>query len=223
MASVRLERTAVAHRAVGSTVPPGERIRASGPQRLALDSLALARRTGLYLPANLPFTTWQRIGAQISTICDSSAWWLGDWLLYGQLQYADRYRKAILETSLDYQTLRNYTWVARRFPMSRRRDKLSFQHHAEVASLPEAQQDLWLDRAEVFGWSRNELRRRLRACRSHDCDEALITVSVRVNVAPDQERRWQEAAKRTNCNFEEWMRLVLDEAANSVLADEASG
>jgi hypothetical protein len=223
MASVRLERTSVAHRPVGSTTPAGGRIGTLGPQRLALDSLALARRTGLYLPANLPFTTWQRIGAQISTICDSSAWWLGDWLLYGQLQYADRYRKAILETSLDYQTLRNYTWVARRFPMSRRRDKLSFQHHAEVASLPEAQQDLWLDRAEVFGWSRNELRRRLRACRSRDCDQALITVSVRVNVAPDRERRWQEAARQTNCNFEEWMRLVLDEAANSVLEDEASG
>ncbi len=31
-------------------------------------------------------------------------------------------------------------WVARRFPVSRRRDTVSFQHHAEVAALPEPEQ-----------------------------------------------------------------------------------
>ena len=41
---------------------------------------------------------------------------------------------------LDYQTLRNYAWVARRFAMSRRRDTLSFGHHAEVPALPEPEQ-----------------------------------------------------------------------------------
>jgi hypothetical protein len=41
----------------------------------------------------------------------------------------------------------NYAWVARRFAMSRRRDTLSFGHHAEVAALPEPEQDFWLREA----------------------------------------------------------------------------
>ena len=53
--------------------------------------------------------------------------------------------------------------VARLFELSGRRDKLSFQHHAEVCALLPAQQDRRLDQAEGEGWSRNELRRHLRA------------------------------------------------------------
>jgi hypothetical protein len=55
--------------------------------------------------------------------------------------------------------------------MSRRRDKLSFQHHAEVAPLPEPDQDLWLNRAERLGWSLSELRRQLRNARSNAAEE----------------------------------------------------
>ena len=36
-----------------------------------------------------------------------------------------------------------------RFDLSRRRDKLSFGHHAELAALPEHEQDEWLDQAET--------------------------------------------------------------------------
>lgn len=36
--------------------------------------------------------------------------------MYGQAAYTGRYRDAIEQASLDYQTLRNYAWVARRFP-----------------------------------------------------------------------------------------------------------
>jgi hypothetical protein len=103
---------------------------------------------------------------QIHLIGDSSQWWLADWLVYGQARFPDRYKQAVAETLLEYRTLRNYAVVARRVDMSRRRDKLSFQHHAEVAALPEPDQDLWLNRAERLGWSLSELRRQLRNARS---------------------------------------------------------
>jgi hypothetical protein len=45
----------------------------------------------------------------------------------------------IVATGLDYQTLRNYAAVARRFELSRRRDNLSFHHHAELCALSESQ------------------------------------------------------------------------------------
>ena len=67
---------------------------------------ALAPRMGLELPGQLSFEIWLRIGAQLSVAVSSSAWCLGDWLRYGEAAYVSRYRDAIQQTSLDYQTLR---------------------------------------------------------------------------------------------------------------------
>src|ERR1700723_1630723 len=97
-------------------------------------SQALTRRTGLELPTNIPLETWQQIGLRIAAIADSSTWWIGDWLVYGQHKFSARYMGAIESTGLEYKTLRNYAWVARRFSLPRRRDTLSFQHHAAVVA-----------------------------------------------------------------------------------------
>ncbi|MGW2199779.1 hypothetical protein ACWCSH_46560, partial [Streptosporangium sp. NPDC001682] len=51
---------------------PGPRTTPSQGSKLALDSSAKPRRTGLQLPVSLPFDTWRRIGHQISLIADSS-------------------------------------------------------------------------------------------------------------------------------------------------------
>jgi hypothetical protein len=120
-------------------------------------------RIGLELPRRLGFEAWLRIGTQLSAAVSSSAWCLGDWLVYGQVAFSGRYRDALEQTSLDYQTLRNYAWVARRFPVSRRRDNLSFGHHAETAALPKPEQDFWLRKAADQHWSRNQLRQEVRA------------------------------------------------------------
>ncbi|MFI1004729.1 LmbU family transcriptional regulator [Streptomyces galbus] len=120
--------------------------------------------SGMTFPQGLSERSWERIGSGLRELTNSSAWWLGDWLVYGETTYgARRYREAVERTGLDYQTLRNYAWVARRFEHHRRRDSLSFAHHAEVTSLPPAEQDHWLREADRLKWSRNELRRALRA------------------------------------------------------------
>ncbi|RKS97173.1 hypothetical protein BX286_6985 [Streptomyces sp. 3211.6] len=129
----------------------------AGPQ-------AEVRKTGMILPANLPERSWEQIGTNLRELGNSSAWWLADWLRFGEATYGwRRYKEAIERTGLDYQTLRNYAWVARRFDHHRRRDGLSFAHHAEVARLSPPEQDYWLRRAEQQKWSRNELRRSVRA------------------------------------------------------------
>ncbi|MEU4836474.1 LmbU family transcriptional regulator [Streptosporangium sp. NPDC023615] len=175
----------------------------------------MTRRTALSLPPNMSLTAWSRLGRQIFIISDSSAWWLGDWLIYGQAQYPDRYKRAIAETSLDYQTLRNYAWVARQFSLSRRREKLSFQHHAEVASLPEPEQDIWLNRAEKGAWSRNELRRRIKAERNGGITDEIT--HIQMNVIAEQKKRWQEAAESTEQDLLVWMVSNLDRAALAAL------
>jgi hypothetical protein len=176
----------------------------------------LRKRLSLQLPPHLPVDAWQRIGEQIGAISDCSAWWLGDWLVYGQDVHPDRYRRAVAETSLDYQTLRNYAWVARRFSSARRRDNLSFQHHAEVAALPEAEQDHWLDFAARLKWSRNKLREQVRWSRD-DADAAETIRSIQVSVALIQQRRWQQAAENDNDSLAKWIVRVVDEAAERSL------
>jgi hypothetical protein len=164
----------------------------------------------------MPIGAWRNLGRQIFVISDSSGWWLGDWLIYGQAEYPDRYKHAIVETSLDYQTLRNYAWVARRFAPNRRRERLSFQHHAEVASLSESEQDAWLARAEEHGWSRNELRRQIQGRRELNRGAAEV-VQIQMNLVVDQKQRWQEAAERAEKDLLGWIVSILDHAATSTL------
>ncbi len=133
----------------------------------------------MIFPEDLSERSWERIGASLRELVNSSAWWLGDWLIFGETTYGlRRYREAIERTGLDYQTLRNYAWVARRFEHHRRRDSLSFAHHAEVTRLSPPEQDYWLGKAEQRKWSRNELRRAVRASLTEQRDKTSIPPSI---------------------------------------------
>lgn len=180
----------------------------------------LTTRVGLKIPSILSYDRWEKAGLRIFQIADSSAWCLGDWLVYGQERYADRYRTGVQAAGLDYQTLRNYAWVARHFELRRRRENLSFGHHAEVASLPPAQADTWLDRAEQHGWTRNQLRLQLRESRQGNRAVPLAQTRLpRISVPVDRVERWREAASKVEGNFEEWILVALDRAAAHELGE----
>jgi hypothetical protein len=190
---------------------------------------------GLLLPRRLTFEAWLGIGRQLSAVVNASAWCLGDWLAYGQDVFTGRYRDAVERTCLDYQTLRNYAWVARRFALSRRRDALSFAHHAEVAALPEPEQDFWLRTAEQHGWSRNQLRCEVRAslrergAGQHSAgpghstgpdgaacpgpDEPVLLLKV----TPGQLGRYQRAASSQGLPVDAWAVQALDRATRHSL------
>jgi hypothetical protein len=178
---------------------------------------------GLELREGIDFDTWNDVGSWLVAISNASAWCLGDWLVYGQRAFGERYRTALVETGLDYQTLRNYAWVARRFPHTRRHKKVSFQHHAEVAALPEPVQELWLQRAERLRWSRNELRRQLGSARRSHVDPVAEDpvvddpVVVRIKVQGGRERHWREAAAACDQSLVDWMVTLADLAASAAL------
>jgi hypothetical protein len=52
--------------------------------------------------------------------------------------------------------------IAAKFPISRRRETLSWSHHADIAALPAAEQDAWLDRAAKDQMSVQDLRKAIR-------------------------------------------------------------
>jgi hypothetical protein len=184
-------------------------------------------RTGLQLPPRLPFERWLAIGMQLSALHGSAAWCLGDWLAYGEIAYTGRYRQAVDLTCLDYQTLRNYAWVARRFSLSRRRDRLSFGHHCEVAALPVPEQDFWLRKAEDHHWPVKQLRRQVRASleqrsaagQQHtaggDGQRDWVILTLQIRLSPAQLRACQAAADTASLTIQDWAALALQHATQA--------
>jgi hypothetical protein len=207
----------------------------------------LILQNGLQLPPQLGYERWLDMGQRLQALNISTAWCLGDWLIYGEAVFEGRYRKAIEETLLDYQTLRNYAWVARRFPLSRRRDSLSFGHHAEVAALPDLERAYWLRKAEELGWSRNQLRSHVRqslrmrdpatelpaareesGCADPDSvnDEAVGTgqvalqpgeVVLKVSLNHVLLNACEAAASMAGAELESWVRRTLEFAARDLM------
>ena len=91
-----------------------------------------------------------------------AGWWIGDWLSFGNAAYGERYVRAARITGYDTQTLMNMVYVASHVDPSRRRETLSWSHHAEVVALTEEGQEVWLARAEQERLSVRDLRRAIQ-------------------------------------------------------------
>lgn len=108
------------------------------------------QRVGWDLPADMTDAEWREAGELLGKVERSVSWWLGDWWAFGEKRYGER--KAIVEADdwegPNFEACRNTAVVARAFEMSRRRDALTFTHHAEVAALPTAEADALLDWCE---------------------------------------------------------------------------
>ncbi|WP_327318952.1 LmbU family transcriptional regulator [Streptomyces sp. NBC_01235] len=183
-------------------------------------SQVLTTKVGLQIPGGLTFDDWERAGRQLSGILSSSSWWLGDWLVYGKDHYGDRYQRGIRAAGLQYQTLRNYAWVSRRFEMDRRRPALSFQHHAELASLPTEEQDRWLDRAEQMKWTTKQLRGAIRmAWENGTADGESAEPTRKLAVPGNRLQWWHKAAEQSGIDFEDWVLATLDNAAERALKE----
>lgn len=174
---------------------------------------------GLRISQELTYEDWEHVGKQLSRIVDSSSWWLGDWLVFGKKYYSDRYQRAIRSAGLSYQTLRNYAWVARRFDLNRRRERLTFQHHAEVASLPTDLQESLLDGAEQHNWTTKQLRKEIQALQSvaDANDAASDSANSQIEVPNSRVYVWRRAADALGVEFGHWVQTILDRAAREVL------
>jgi hypothetical protein len=121
---------------------------------------------------------WLEHGRRLGALGRGVSWWIGDWLLYGNLRHGERYARASRATGYDRQSLMNMAYVASRFEVGRRRAALSWTHHAEVAALPVDEQEHWLTRAEDDRMSVRSLRTEVRAIRRRRADPAMLQRSV---------------------------------------------
>jgi hypothetical protein len=114
-------------------------------------------------PSDLRFEEWEQVGVMLGRIGRARRWWIGDWVNHGERAYGEKYTLAIDATGYEYQTVANCAYVAKAIEPSRRREGLSWSHHAEVAALEPSEQEAWLDRAQAEGLTRNGLRKAIRA------------------------------------------------------------
>jgi len=120
--------------------------------------------------SELSFADWLAQGHKLGHMGRSAGWWIGDWLRYGNTAYGERYVRAARVTGYDVQTLMNMVYVASRFPISRRRENLSWSHHEALAALDPDEQDNWLDQAADHKWAVSDLRTMRRSSRNgHSC------------------------------------------------------
>jgi hypothetical protein len=118
---------------------------------------------GWTAPETLDRPGWLAAGVSLAEFGRVNNWWVGDWIRYGNAQWGEKYTEAARITGLDTKTLRNIAYVASRFDLSRRRDNLTWTHHAEIAALSPELQEEWLERSLALHLSPGDLRLELRA------------------------------------------------------------
>lgn len=156
--------------------------------------------TALVLPPDLSYPEWEEAGRRLQRWEKSLQWWIGDWLVYGEDHFPDRYSQALEATEYAYRTLANCAYVARAIPGPSRRRELTFSHHSEVASLPAAERELVLDQAESEGWNRYQTRHAAKRAAAErtgtPMPEVIPCCKVCGQPCPECEFRAQQPAPR---------------------------
>lgn len=168
----------------------------------------------LGLETALPVAEWSEIGRKLGRVGNAALWWIADWMSAGEKAYGSTYEEAEAITGFAYQTVANVTRVGRAVETSRRREDLSFSHHAEVAALDGEAQDTWLERAAAEGLSVMQLREQIRGQRQLPPASPPPIVTLKFAVPPERAQRWDEAAHDEGLEFDEWATKVLDEASS---------
>jgi hypothetical protein len=150
------------------------RISSGGVSRRSVTPLGSARgrssgalsKTAWVPQGNLDHSDWLATGRRLGAIGRCSQWWIGDWIRYGASRWGEKYAEAARVTGYDVASLRNMAWVASRFDLSLRNDKLTWSHHVLLAPFEPDAQRKWLRRASEERLSVADLRLELRAVRA---------------------------------------------------------
>ena len=103
--------------------------------------------TGLAIEGTPTFEEFDQLGQYLRRVHTGYQWWWGDWLLYGEGAYGERFSQALEATDWEETTLRQYAWVAKNVEKANRLDGVPFGHYVNgLASLEPADQKVWAER-----------------------------------------------------------------------------
>jgi hypothetical protein len=181
---------------------------------LSLGSHVRASSVALTIDDGVEYVTWAEIGERLALLVNGSAWWIGDWINYGFAEYGQKYEEALAATGLSYAALTNIAYVCDHVDISRRRENLSFSHHAEVAPLDREAQDTWLLRAETERLSVMALRDAIKGQKALPAHELPLRLTLTLPAAESgRVERWKQAAEAEGEDFALWVAEACDAKA----------
>ena len=124
---------------------------------------------------------WLEVGTLLTGMESSLNWWIGDWLVFGEHTYGQKYSQAESVTKHRQDYLKACNFVSSKVPASNRIVGLSWSHHREVAALAVVEQKKWLTQALENEWTVSELRINMRkslAEYSSDDDETTKSFNL---------------------------------------------
>ena len=110
------------------------------------------------MPDATTFEDWMNMGRNLSAKRRDLNWLIGDWALHGQTHFPEQFALALQELSDAPKALKETARVAQAFPPALRDTSLSFAHHANVATLPQADALTLLKRAHTAKLSAKQIK-----------------------------------------------------------------
>jgi hypothetical protein len=153
-----------AHNATPEILPPERAILAPANYKsIAEYDISGARfsPTELRISEGLDEKSWQQLGRALAHICQSTYWWIGDFILYGKRHYGTRvtYTLAQQATSYSKNALYLCVRVAKKFPPERRAAALTFYHHALLVQYAPELSDKLLAEGAEYGYTARQLKK----------------------------------------------------------------
>jgi len=120
-----------------------------------------------------PFEEWVSVMETMNQVGQSHTFWLGDLYLVGEQFYGEERATSIMDsTDWNLKTLQNAASICRRIEPTRRREELSYSHHAEVGYLEPDEQDYYLQKAIDNQLSVTKLRNMINYEKEHGLGSA---------------------------------------------------
>lgn len=161
----------------------------------------------------------RELAAALGAIARGHQWWIGDLLVHAEDVFGEEGAQLEAELDIGPKTAANYRYVAAHVPISRRREDLSWSHHAEVARLTGSQQLSALARAARESWSVLELRLHVATAWPADGQLAIAGTAGPAPVVAEAElqarlERLQLALEASRDGSSAWYELItVDDVA----------
>lgn len=178
--------------------------------------------TRLVLGKRLTLEQALEIAQGLGAMAHGHQWWIGDLLYEVEKRFGDEEgHKVEAALAIAPQTALNYRWVASRVEASRRREELTWSHHAEVARLEPEHQDAALEHAIAENLGVRELRDYVAVTHGagprdtssppapatdHLTDDELASIARRLETLQESFDRWRhDHAHNATCALEDYV------------------